>query len=278
VRYAFLLPVLALAPLAGADDRTREEAERAEKFCADELPHWKLSADGVNLENPKESVLRWTNPFVGRTYGNTYVWLQKGRPVAVGCLFHNVHPWGSYNAELAALTGTKLVAKRDDKVKWEPTEIWKWSPVPGAPAPAATAGQRLVQLRALASEFVVELVDTRNKSGGEDQTPRLLPKPLYRYDAELAKTLDGALFAYVLGTDPELLLLIECDTAAEKPQWRFGVTRMNRDAVRLKHKGETVWEAAATKTHGPTDSYLFLDLGRPKKEPKEPKEPKELKP
>ena len=59
-------------------------------------------------------------------YGNTYVWLQNGRPVAVGCMFRNFEPWNTFNGELAALAGTKLVAKRDDKVMWQPKDEWKW--------------------------------------------------------------------------------------------------------------------------------------------------------
>ena len=43
---------------------------------------------------------------------------------------------------------------------------------------------------------------------------------------------------------------------------------MNRYLIRLKRKGETVWEAAAIKDNSPEDAYLFLDLGLPKPEPK----------
>jgi hypothetical protein len=121
-------------------------------------------------------------------------------------------------------------------------------------------------MRALAGDFVVELLDTRNVPRGEDQTPRLLPRPVYRYDAKRTKTLDGALYAFVIGTDPELLLLLECDTAAAKPAWQFGVGRMNRDTIRLKRKGETVWEATWTRKHSPEDPYYFFGLQR--EEPK----------
>jgi hypothetical protein len=110
--------------------------------------------------------------------------------------------------------------------------------------------------------------DTRSIPRGENQTPRLLPKPLHRYDAEKTKSVDGSLFAFVVGTDPELLLLIECDIAAAKPEWRFGVGRMNRDAIRMKHKGETVWNADVLKENGLEAAYRFLDLGRTKREPK----------
>jgi hypothetical protein len=120
----------------------------------------------------------------------------------------------------------------------------------------------LVQMRALAGEFTVELLDTRNVPRGEDQTPRLLPRALYRYDAEQTKALDGALYAFVIGTDPELMVLLECDTAAAKPEWRFGVGRMNRDTIHLKRRGETVWEAESFREHHPEDEYYFFGLPR----------------
>jgi hypothetical protein len=262
-----LLVCLALAPMAAAADRAQEEAAETEKLCADELPRWKLTADGVLLDPPTAPVLRWTNPAVGRVYGNTYVWLHNGKPAVVSCLFRNFHPYNTFIGELAALSGTKLLAKRDGKVWWQPRNEWKWHPLPGAAAPAATAAQRLVQMRTLATELVVELLDTRNVPRGEDQTPRLLPRPLYRYDARKTRTLDGALYAYVIGTDPELMLLLECDTAAAKPEWRFGVGRMNRDTIRLKRKGEKVWEAAWFRKHKPEDPYYFFALPRPEPKP-----------
>jgi hypothetical protein len=43
---------------------------------------------------------------------------------------------------------------------------------------------------------------------------------------------------------------------------------MNRDAVRLKRKGETVWEAASFRKHKPEDPYYFFDLGVPRRESK----------
>jgi hypothetical protein len=250
-----------------AGDRAREEAAEADRLCATELSRWRLTSGGTVLPTPKESVLRWTNPFAGRIYGNTYVWLETGRPVAVSSFYRYFDPFRSFNGEWAALTGTELVAKRDDIVAWRPKDEWKWHALPGAAAPAPRASQRLVQMRTMARDFTVEILDTRNLPKGEDQRPRLLPKPLYRYDAEQTKTLDGALYAFVLGTDPELLLLLECDTGTANPEWRFGAARMNRYEIRLKRKGETVWEVAAIKDSGPEDAYRCFDIGLPRREP-----------
>jgi hypothetical protein len=265
--YYCLLAGLALALAAAAapgQDRDREEAAEAERLCVAELPRWQLTADGVVLDPPTAPVLRWTNPYSGRVYGNTYVWLLQGRPAAVGSMYRYFEP---FNGELALLAATRVVAKRGDQVLWHPTQEWKWEALPGAPAPAATAPQRLVQMKGLAREFAVQVLDTRNNPKGEDQTPCLLPRPLYRYDAGRTKTLDGALYAFVLGTDPEALLLLECDTAAARPGWRFGIGRMNRDAIHITRKGKEVWEVAALGNDSLDDPYRFFDVGlQPKKD------------
>jgi hypothetical protein len=44
-------------------------------------------------------------------------------------------------------------------------------------------------------------------NGPEDQDLRLLPSPIYGYNSDQADVLDGALFAYVQGTDPEVILM-----------------------------------------------------------------------
>jgi hypothetical protein len=248
--------------MAPGADRDRDEAAQAERTFAAELPRWHVTFDGNQLERPRVPVLRWTNPSAGRVYGHTYVWLVDGRPVVVGSMYRYFEPFQSFDGELVALTGAEVVARRDDKVIWRPKAGWKTRAIPGAAPPAASAPQRLAQMKELAREFTVELLDTRNVRKGEDQTPRLLTQPLYRYEAARPKSLDGALFAFVLGTDPEMLLLLECDTADASPEWRFGVGRMNRDAVRLKRKSETVWDAPALTEEDPEQSYRYFHIGQ----------------
>ena len=52
------------------------------------------------------------------------------------------------------------------------------------------------------------------------------------------------------------------------PSARAAAMTMNRDAIRLKHKGETVWQAASFREHKLEDPYYFFGLGLPGKEPK----------
>jgi hypothetical protein len=259
---AWLAAVLAAAAAAGPDeDQGRREAAEADRLCAEELDRWQVSSDGKVLDRPTAPVQKWTNPAVGRVYGHTYVWLDRGRPAAVGCMYRCFTPWQSFCGELVALAGSKLVARKNDKVIWEPEPKWKWHSMPGAPG--AGGLQRLAQMRAIAAECKIELLDRRNNPKGENQTPRLLTTPIYRYDFAQTKPLDGALFAYAIGTDPELLLLLECDTSATAPEWRFGVGRLNRDAVKLRKNGETVWEAPYIEggyENEPSEPYHFFGL------------------
>ena len=69
-------------------------------------------------------------------------------------------------------------------------------------------------------------------------------------------------------TVDETVQLLECDTAAAKPEWRFGVGRMNRYQIRLKRNGETAWEVPAVKDDSLDEAYRFFDIGLGREEPK----------
>ena len=54
-------------------------------------------------------------------------------------------------------------------------------------------------------QFVAR-VQAVNRQGDVDEQLRLLTKPIYRYGGKAGEVEDGAIFSYVRGTDPELLL------------------------------------------------------------------------
>jgi hypothetical protein len=118
-----------------------------------------------------------------------------------------------------------------------------WSPKKGgllaqrlndAPAPAATDARRLSQMRDIAGRFNV----TWHHSRTDEQTQlHILPTPLYRFAAQQEGILDGVLFAFVIATDPEMLLLLEAvrDQPNAMPYWRYSFGRMSslKEVVRL---------------------------------------------
>jgi hypothetical protein len=73
---------------------------------------------------------------------------------------------------------------------------------------------------------------------------RLLTQPLHRYKSPKAKVMDGALFVFTEGTDPETYLLLEA-AEADRPTWSFALARMNIVEFRGKYREKEVWHAAA---------------------------------
>ena len=125
--------------------------------------------------------------------------------------------------------------------------------IPGAPKPAATPAERLRQMRALAR---VPCVFQRSQGQSE---LRLLPKPLYRYDTKSPDLLDGALFAFVVTTDPEVLLMIEARPEDGTSVWQYGFARMSMVNLRAEHKDQTVWSAEwVYDLEAPNKPYVTL--------------------
>jgi hypothetical protein len=95
-------------------------------------------------------------------------------------------------------------------------------------------------MRDMAREFTVE----RNHPEQKKEIMRMLPQPIYRYSSSAADVLDGAMFVFVEGTDPEAYLLLEA-SGVDKPVWRFAFARMNLVEFWGRHQGEVVWHVDA---------------------------------
>jgi hypothetical protein len=93
------------------------------------------------------------------------------------------------------------------------------------------------QLRTLASGFGAS-DDFQKKSW---QPLRLLPKPLARYGKPGKDPIDGALFCFVLTTDPEVFLMIEARTGRDGPEWQYAFAPMTTYGVKGFWKGQEVW-------------------------------------
>jgi hypothetical protein len=118
-------------------------------------------------------------------------------------------------------------------------------------------------MKTLAGQFSARMTDLRENTKGERQELRLLTQPLYRYPAGEGDLLDGALFAIVLGTDPEIFLLLEARRASEKLTWQYGLARMNIDPMTVSHKDQEVWRVEKTVPWGGSiDKPYFVHIPR----------------
>jgi len=205
--------------VAGYDVRSAEDPKRVYKI------------------NP-EPTLRFSNP-VGRTRdGAVFLWLDDDhRPAATVQISSGRD--GAWFHELLSLSTGRLAAKIPGHPDWTPTHAGvEFRPVPNAPTPADTAEQRLAQMRALTRGFVVE----DDFQGQSWQTLRLLSKPFARYGKAGTDVLDGALFCFVLTTDPEVLLMLEARRGGHGFEWQYAFAPMTIYPVRASWKGKKVWE------------------------------------
>jgi hypothetical protein len=205
-----------------------------------------------------EPVLHWTNPLRGTVAGAVFVWVADGRPEVVASLFQYTEQGKTVDDEFQSLAPIGLRATRDGQAVWVPrTAGIELAPIPGAPKPAATAAERLRQMRALAHEFHAFFDLPKEKS-----ELRLLPKPLYRYETNRPELPDGALFAFVQTTDPEVLLVIEARSAGggnSAPLWHYGFARMSMVNLRAQHKDRNVWSVNwASNYEDPNQPYVTL--------------------
>jgi hypothetical protein len=231
-----------------------------------QLEQFKQSAARYRIatdnERPKdlvltqEPVLRWTNPLRGTVGGAVFVWVADGRPEVVASIYRYPVDGGTEEEnEFQSLATTGLTASLDGRAVWVPnTPGISFAPIPDAPKPAATSGERLRQMGALAREFHAFF-----NTADDNSELRLLPKPLLRYETKRPDLPDGALFAYVLTTDPEVLLLIEARVVGGAPVWHYGLARMSMVNLRVHHKDRDVWKAEwASDLRNPSNPYFSI--------------------
>jgi hypothetical protein len=261
--------ILRLLLVLAADESAEGLAKQMLPVYVREAAEYSLAAESAPkqaLELRKEPVFEWTNPIRSTPQqGVIFLWLRDGRPAAVGCIFSQPDselPGRRVFHELHALDGEKLVVSRTGALNaWKPQAGLARKELPDAPAPAATAAARLVQMRRLAQEFTGHETDAE----GKRDDLRLLPAPLYRYPAAKSGVVDGAIFTLVSteGTDPEVWLLIEAREEEGKLRWEYACARFSNRDLYVRHKGKEVWSSvrSATDTVAHDAQHLYRLYG-----------------
>lgn len=197
----------------------------------------------IELTAQNDSVLRWANPVGGKeTHGEVFLWTDRGRPEVILSLYEFIGAGDVLREhhEFCSLSTTKVAVKNGDKSIWAPTEAGvQMKSIPDAAPPGDSARTRLREMRTLAAQF------TADKTTREEVTRdlRLLTQPLYRYEGMHPNALDGAVFAFVESTDPEILLVIEATRKGDDHEWTYAFARLNSIRMRAFHNDKSVWEA-----------------------------------
>ena len=226
------------------DDEVAEAAKRFLPYAEATAAKYELKTAGgrpLKLEAGGKSLLRWTNPLTeSKNHGELFLWTDRGRPAAVLSMYeysgttgvvHEHYEWISLALGPIQATGPR---------NWSPAIAGiELKPIPEAPPPADSPLRRLGQMRDLSADFTAD----KTSRQGVTRPIRLMNQPLFRYEPGDEKVIDGALFAFVEGTDPDVFLCLEARLLNEKPTWHYGLARVVRLPVAASYKGKPVWTA-----------------------------------
>ena len=218
--------------------------------------------DKPEIKLHHEPLLRWNNQVIREDDGLLFVWTEgdKGRPIATAQFFVVETNW---HHEFQSLS----VNGFDGRFDGEGGGGWAWRPNrPGlefvratdVDPPAASANQRLRQMKTIAERFSAA-VDPDGKFESPEQL-RLLTTPVYRYSADTYGILDGAMFVFAQGTNPEVLLLIEAEgTGPANKVWRYAFARMSWFHLRVHRGNQIIWklDRAPVPTADQNSPYYF---------------------
>ncbi len=210
------------------------------------------------LELQQAPLLKYTNPVRNvQQHGAVYAWTNAGRPAVLGSI------WSAIDGtqpdlrrlyfEWHSLTADDVSAERNGASLWsvvEPGVEWRalreFGPV------AASRPLRLVQMRRIARALTAG-IDT------EESELRLMDQPIYRYPEGTAGVDDGAVFAFVMGTDPELIVLLEAAASdGGPPQWRIACARFSNWPMRVAIGDREIWSCEKVEPSEDHHGRYFL--------------------
>jgi hypothetical protein len=228
------LAVLTQAPSRGAEG-PKESAARLEFMKKSVAMHRLQSAEdsSVVYRIQTEPALRFTNTVGTVTDGTIFFWLDvNDRPVAAVQVYRTIS--GGWHQAFSSLSTARLAAGQ----VWNPARAGvTFKPIPGAPKPAATAEQRMRQMRDLLGGFKAEM----NLELKTWHHLRPLTKPLLRYGKAGTEALDGVVFGFVLTTDPEVYLLLEAHKSADGMEWQYAFAPEASAPIRCFWNGKDAW-------------------------------------
>ncbi len=243
----------------GAADRGDSKSERAARVEFMRVRAASLSAkvavdDEVARAELVEPPLLHYNNLAGKEFDATvWAWGMKGRPIAVATLAVHRNEARTWNCEMVALADGDVTIAAKSGWRWAPARPGiDWHPVSKAPAAGKTAAVRGAQMKGIAERFSA----TGYYREGHIVELRLMGRPLLRYADPNQGLVDGALFAFADGTNPEVLLLVECRQGDDgKLTWVSGCARMSGGRLVVRLGEDTVWECPEIRGFNPEEPY-----------------------
>jgi hypothetical protein len=192
----------------------------------------------------KRPLLLYTDDTRYNDRGSVWTWCDKGRPLALFEMFQKVDDRTIWVVGICNTSGRKLRASRMGTPWWlENDSDIEFKDIPSAPRVAADSTVRQRQLKLLARKFTAhEIYNPKNTR----YDLRLLERPLHTYRDEPDGVVEGGLFTFANGTNPEIMLFIEARTDPHDKSnrvWQYGVGRTSYAELHLEYDGKGVFTA-----------------------------------
>lgn len=229
-----------------AAPENKEQSQRQLELMKDVIAELKAEPEAKFAADP---LLRYSDPVRGLLDASLWRLGETGRPKAIVTLelYRKPNNIGHLSYEFTLLSDEKVSLHSARKISWEPPVTKpQFKPIADAPAPADSKALRLVQMKSLVRRFKVSEV-----SNGTRIECRLMPRPIDRYEHEGEKILDGAVFAFAHGTNPEIAVMLENDG----DKWSYQIVRLTSAAAKVDLDGQTVYEVEQIRSYQPNQPY-----------------------
>jgi hypothetical protein len=202
------------------------------------------------IESP---CLRFQDPTRANDFGTIWIWSYGGRPTAILEL-----EWYRERSDLIAAVFNQIDAGRyelqlNQNPWWVPqkTDV-EWIKIEDQEEPSTDAKRRGFQMRNI----------SRSMSAHEFWDPdnsrfelRLLSQPIHRYSDTERGIVDGSMFVFANGTNPEIALLLEVVQVGSKTEWRMGFARIGHAEMHVEIAQKSVWTVPRYVPADHTDNY-----------------------
>jgi hypothetical protein len=249
-----VLAVLCAGSAAAQEtDLSRQTLETMRRHVASLRAVGRSSKDEeLPLELDPTPVLRYTDPGGITTDASIWIWGGPGRPAIMAGVFfltqENREP--KWSCELLSLTDGGVAVSSKAGWSWAPDKgDLKWFAIEDAPGDSDRL--RLRQMKEIAGRY-----DVTTSEGTVRSQLRLMVQPLYRYADQRRGLIDGAIFSYAAGTNPEALVLIECRKAEDAATWHAAFARFGANACQAQQREAVVWECPAVQKWDAKEPYF----------------------
>ena len=233
----------------------REVAETIKVTLADE-------PESKPLPLIADALYRYDDPTREMNDGSIWAYGRTGSPAMLLTLAQYRHPDGarSWIMEWNSLADGKIVAKGVPAPFTPAKPGLEFKPLPDAPPPDKTPQIRTRQVKDLSRRFT-----GFEYFGDTPYELRLLTQPIHRYANSEQGVLDGGLFVFAHGGNPEVVLAIEARKTAEKETWMYAFSRVAYAELRIKLDEMEIWKVPQLKGNdvGPNDPYWLSWLAIP---------------